>query len=111
MGLASRNKGKSGEREARDQVKEVWNCPDCFRSAQACGSYSADLLGGPPGLHLEVKRYKRIVAADFMTQASEDAKDDEVPVVLMREDSGKWLVMVRMEDTPKFAERIRMALG
>lgn len=111
MGLKSRNKGKTGEREARDQVRTHWNAPDCVRSAQVSGKFAGDLLGGPEGLHLEVKRYKRITATDFMDQAIEDAGDGEIPVVLLREDHGQWLALVRMEDTPAFAERIRMALG
>lgn len=108
MGLKSRDKGKRGEREARDQVRTLWNAPGCVRTAQVSGKYSGDLMGGPEGLHLEVKRYKRIVASDFMKQAIEDAAPGEIPVVLSREDGGDWLVTVRMKDSLEFAERIRV---
>lgn len=103
MGLKSRDKGKVGEREARDQVRQHWDCPNCVRSAQVSGKFTGDLMGGPAGLHLEVKRYKRITTTDFMKQAIADAGEGEIPVVLMREDYGTWLALVRMEDTRAFA--------
>jgi len=106
MGKASRDKGKRGELEARDQVRRIWKCPGCIRSAQVSGQFASDLMGGPDGLHLEVKRYRRVVAADFMQQAKEDAKASEIPTVLLRENEGEWLVMVRMEDTVEWARRI-----
>lgn len=111
MAKISRDKGKRGEREARDQVRNLWNAPDCVRTAQVSGKYAGDLMGGPAGIHIEVKRYKRIASTDFMKQAVEDAAPGEVPVVLMREDGGDWLVTFRMADTEDFVERIRLALG
>lgn len=102
MGKASRDKGKVGEREARDQVRTHWNAPDCIRTAQVSGKFSGDLMGGPEGLHLEVKRYKRIVSTDFMKQAEEDASPGEIPVVLSREDRGDWLVTIKMKDSVEF---------
>jgi hypothetical protein len=110
MGKASRDKGKRGEREARDQVKEHWNSPECVRTAQVSGKFSGDLMGGPKGLHLEVKRYRRIVSADFMKQAADDAQEGEVPVVLSREDGGDWLVTFRIQDTDELLRRLRATI-
>lgn len=111
MGKASRDKGKVGEREARDKVRALWNSPDCQRSAQVSGLFVSDVSGGPEGLHLEVKRYKKIAACRFMEQAIEDSgghgsAEGSVPTVLMREDFGDWHVMVRMEDAEDFARRL-----
>lgn len=109
MGVNSHAKGARGEREARDQVRLHWNCPDCIRAAQACGAYGADLLEGPPKMHLEVKLHKRIVALDHLAQADRDRRADEIPVVLMRETSGKekrWAVMLFIDDTDKFMESL-----
>lgn len=110
MGKASREKGKRGEREARDLVREQWGCARCVRSAQVSGTFAADLLGGPEGLHLEVKRYRRIVAVDFLKQAQDDAKEDEIPVVIMREDGGDWTLMLPFDELMNVARRVQNAL-
>ena len=102
MGKKSRTKGKVGEREARDEVRRLWKAPRCIRAAQANGAFSADLLHALPETHVEVKRYKRIVALDFLEQALEDAEPGELPVVIMREDRGSWVCMMRLEDSPRF---------
>jgi hypothetical protein len=106
--LNSRQKGKRGELEARNYVREHWHSPQCIRSAQAGGAFAADLLNAGEGLHVEVKRRQRIAATHFMKQAEQDCGDMEVPVVLMREDNyPTWMVMFRIEDTDKFLEIIR----
>lgn len=109
MGKASRDKGKRGEREARDFVRDAWLCPQCQRSAQVSGLFNSDLMYGPPGLHLEVKRYARIVALDFLKQAEEDSalQDGGIPIVLMREDGGDWAVLLRAEKAVDFARTLR----
>lgn len=110
--MSSRAKGKRGELEARDQVRVHWHCPQCTRAAQVSGKFSADLLGGPPGLHLEVKRHKRIAALGFMEQAERDAGKDECPVVLMREDHrAEWFVLFCIEDTERFVAAYLAARG
>lgn len=106
MGKMSRDKGKRGELEARDCVRRFWNSPECIRTAQVSGQFSSDLSYGPPHMHLEVKRYKSIAASKFMQQAQEDAPVYQIPVVMMREDNGEWLVMVRMEDSVEFAREL-----
>jgi hypothetical protein len=100
----SRQKGKRGELEARDAVRQHWAAPECIRAAQVCGKFGADLLNALPHGHVEVKRYKAIKAFDFYEQAKRDAKSDQLPVVIMREDNAKeWLVMFSIEDSLKFA--------
>lgn len=105
--MNSRQKGKRGELEARNYVREWWHSPNCIRSAQAGGAFAADLLHAGEGLHVEVKRRQRIAATHFMKQAEEDCGEREVPVVLMREDNyPTWIVAFRIEDTDKFIEII-----
>lgn len=106
MGKASRDKGKRGELEARDMVREHWLSPKCVRSAQVSGQFAGDLMYGPPGLHLEVKRYKRIVSSDFMAQAQEDQQPGEVPVVISRQDGRGWDVTFPMELTRPFLRHL-----
>ena len=110
MGKASRDKGKRGEREARDQIRKLWNAPDCIRAAQSCGAWSADVLAALPDSHVEVKRYAKIAACRFLEQAIADAKDD-LPILLMREDKGEWMVLLRMSDTPRFATSLSRQLN
>ena len=100
----SRSKGKRGELEARDQVRLHWAGRDCVRSAQVSGKFSSDLSNALPGAHLEVKRYHSIAATRWYEQAVRDRKPGEFPIVLMREDGAtKWLVMLAIEDSPRFA--------
>lgn len=88
-------------------MREHWFCPDCIRSAQAGGAYAADLLHAGTGLHVEVKRRKKIAATHFMEQAERDKREEDIPVVLMREDGySTWLVVLRIEDTQKFLDVI-----
>lgn len=108
--MNSRAKGKRGELEARDFVRRYWWSPRCVRAAQVSGKFSADLLGGPPGLHIEVKRRKRIAALDFMQQSAQEAKEGEVPVVLMRADGfPTWVCMFPIQCTEDFIEALRRA--
>lgn len=77
------------------------------------GKFSADLLGGPPGLHIEVKRRKRLAVTEFWDQAWGDAAEyDQVPVVIMREDNHPaWLVMFDLRNTEEFVEAYLAAKG
>ena len=107
MGKKSRDKGKRGERAARDQCRKYWNSGDkCIRAAQANGKFSCDLLGALPESHVEVKFYQRIVATDFMEQAKEDAEEGQIPIVIMKQNGGEWMCMIRMQDSVAFAKRL-----
>lgn len=102
----SRAKGARGERSARDAVRLYWGAEACVRTAQVSGKFSSDLTGALEGAHLEVKCLAGIHALRFLDQARRDAKEGEIPVVLMKEDRGPWVVMVEIERSPEFAERL-----
>jgi hypothetical protein len=111
--MNSRDKGKRGEREARDMVRKYWFAPNCIRAAQSNGKHSADLLEAGPHFHIEVKRIASIGALKFWNQAERDRKSGEIPVVLMRQNGSLtgqdrhttgWVVMFAIEDTDKFVE-------
>lgn len=107
MPINSRQKGKRGELEARDEVRRLWGCLGCIRSAQAGGAFAADLLHGPPLTHLEVKLHKKIAALKHLRQAERDKSEEEIPIVLMRESGDKrWVVMLYMEDAERFVESL-----
>lgn len=103
MGRAERERGKRGEREARD----VWNRlfgTDVRRSQQFCGaSDESDDLVGQPGVSLEVKRRNRLNVAEAVEKASDDAAPGRIPVVLHRADHKPWLVTLRLDDLPQLA--------
>lgn len=104
--MNSRRKGKVGERAARDVVRQWLFAPDCIRAAQSNGKHSADLLNVGEGVHAEVKFVAKLGCAKFMLQASRDAKATEFPIVLMRENAGKWLLMLKPEDSLRFARMV-----
>lgn len=109
MGRKSRSKGKRGELDARDQIREHWAAPDCRRSQQYCGSESsADLLNALPGGHVEVKRIKAIAAMRYLEQADRDRAAGDFPIVVMREDRGGWVVMFKIEDSKRFSDALRI---
>lgn len=54
----------------------------------------------PPGTHSVWK---------FMDQAVRDAKESDIPVVLMREDRGVPVIMCRVADLPALVERVRLS--
>ena len=110
-GKKSRDKGKRGEREARDQCRKYWNAEQCIRSAQASGSHDADLLDALPLSHVEVKRHARIVSADFMKQAESSSRELEMPVVLSKEDKHEWLCTFRMRDSVRFVQSVVDQIG
>ena len=102
----SRSKGKRGELEARNAVREHWSAPGCIRSAQSAGAFCADLLHAGHLVHVEVKNVARLGTEKFLLQAERDSKDDELPVVVMRQVRGEWCVMFRLSDSVKFADMI-----
>jgi hypothetical protein len=107
----SRNKGKVGEREARDAIREHLGLADAKRSAQVSGKEASDVLTEAP-IHWEVKRRKKIAALSFLEQAERDAEasttaEDKVPAVVMREDgSTEWVLMLRLADFRRLSNAV-----
>ncbi len=109
MGRSSREKGKRGEREFAKALRSLGL--DARRTQQYAGTEgTSDVSSSIPGVHWEVKRYARIGAVRFMDQAERDAKPGDVPLLAMREDGGRWLVVVPLDDLPRFAEQVVASL-
>lgn len=100
MSKAQRDKGKRGEREVVAIMKD-WGFPEARRARQSDGAVDPDVAGCEP-LWLEVKRRKSIASCRFMDQSVSDAKEGTLPIVVMREDNGEWIVCVRVADCPAF---------
>lgn len=101
--INSRAKGKSGERELINTLKELLPeyASDLERNLEQTRNGGHDILG-LPGWAIEVKRYSRVTQADlagFWDQACEQArKDGGRPALVYREDRQDWRVLVRASD-------------
>ncbi len=90
MSASQRNKGAVGEREALALVRAAgW--PNAQRNYDQAARGGSDLVNGPQGVSLEVKRRaKRVDVPAAMRQAEEAAGPQDIPVVLHRVDREPW---------------------
>lgn len=91
MGMKSRNKGKTGEREIAAIVRDVTGW-DVKRKVRQLDGESD--LEGIPGWSVEVKRHKtatRGEIAEWWGQTQSQASmSDEFPVLFYRKDRDEW---------------------
>lgn len=109
MGLGSRTKGARGELEAAEALSRIGL--DCARTAQRTGKTGLpDLDCEGLDLHIEVKRTERLNPYAFMDQAvSDSTRTRRCPLVVMRSSHKPWLILLRLDDVPRFAEEVRRA--
>lgn len=105
MSRSQRDKGKRNERFAAKEVTRVLGIEAC-RTAQNTGMNGLADIDMGPGFHPEVKVRKSIAACRYYDQALRDMKPENIPFVLMREDGGKWMMMLQLEDFPNLAKAI-----
>lgn len=98
MGKASRNKGKTGERELAKKLTELFG-HICRRGQQFCGLEGKDVVG-LPGVHVECKRTERLSLYPAIEQAKSDAGSGEVPVVFHRQNGKEWLAIIPADSLP-----------
>ena len=109
MGRASREKGKRGEREFVHALRALGI--DARRTQQFSGKAGdADVDSELEGIHWEVKRRTSIAANRFLEQAEEDRKENQSPVVAMREDRGPWMILLKLDDLETLARTLVDAL-
>ena len=102
MGLFSRNKGKTGERELAHELSRVFGVT-ARRGVQFQGTPgSPDVVVDIPDLHIECKRAERFRLYDALEQAVADAAD-KLPIVLHRQNKKPWVAVVRLDDLPRLA--------
>jgi len=97
MSAASRNKGKLGERQFRDLLREHGFTAE--RGAQHRGGPSSPDVVCPdlPGIHFEIKRVECIQLRPAIEQAAHDA-GAKLPVVCWRKNRTGWLCVLRAPD-------------
>lgn len=102
----SRAKGKRGELEWRDKLREHgWT--DARRGQQYCGGAdSPDVVGGPAGTHAEVKVREQHAPWEHMEQAVAEAPAGAVPYVAMKRNRKDWLVVLRADDFLRMAREL-----
>lgn len=106
--LNSRAKGKRIELDATHALRVLGVRAERTAQHQGKGS-SGDILIYGSTVHCEVKGHAAIAACRFMDQAIADARPGSVPLVLMRENRGEWMAMLRLADAPRFAMELRHA--
>lgn len=100
MARKSREKGKRGENEAAQFLREH-GFTDSRRGQQYRGGPDSPDVFGVPGLHIEVKRTETLRLYDALEQSERDASGIEYPVVMHRRNRCKWVFILDAED---FAE-------
>jgi len=102
----SRRKGARLEREAAHALNRQFG-RIAARAARNGVDGAADLQ--VEGVSVEVKGRRKIGALRFMDQARSQARGQEVPAVLLREDGGEWHVLVRLTELEALVARLLAA--
>lgn len=109
MGKMSKEKGKRGEREVANILKE--HGYDAHRGQQFHGGGDSPDVVGLPGFHIEVKYTQRFMPYDALEQAENDSKDTgNTPIVVYRKAAEKgfkkpeWLAVLKFEDFLRILE-------
>lgn len=101
IGKSSRNKGKRGEREIANLLKEA-GFKNAHRSAQCKGNTGqAPDVEGLPGIHIEVKRVERLNLKKAYEQAVNDSKENgnnDIPAVFHRGSFEPWMVTLSLSN-------------
>lgn len=97
MSVNSREKGARFERDVANILKDR-GFP-ARRGQQFSGLQGdADVVGGPPGYHLECKAVERLDLYGAYEQSCRDAREGEVPVVVHKKNRKPILITMSFDD-------------
>jgi Holliday junction resolvase len=96
MGAKSRNKGKVGEREVAELLRQ--HGIPARRGVQFQGGADSPDVVGLAGFHLEVKRTEAFRLYAAMEQAKSDRKPGDIPAVFHRANQRPWVVVLDAAD-------------
>ena len=99
--MNSRQKGARGEREAAKEWARIMGGHARRGQQFSGGKESPDIVIAHRKIHVEVKRVEAGNPYQWIDQAVRDAAD-KVPVVMHRRNNRDWLLIVRLNDVPKF---------
>tara|TARA_Y100000356_G_C11074002_1_gene190465 strand:+ start:80 stop:490 length:411 start_codon:yes stop_codon:yes gene_type:complete len=103
--LNSRAKGASGERQAAKAWSKTFNVSARRGCQFSGGPESPDIVTDHKEIHVEVKRTEKGNPYNWIAQAVVDARG-KIPCVLHRRNNEEWILILRLEDAPRFAETI-----
>lgn len=104
MSVHSRNKGKRGELEVAELLRQ--HGFEARRGQQfAGGTDSPDVVHSLPNFHIEVKRTETLSIYEAMMQAERDRKSTDRPIVFHRRSGKRWLVIMEAGDFLDYAKR------
>lgn len=107
MSKLSREKGKVGERELRDKLRELFpKLAEDIRRGQQYSGIEGDDVVGVPGIHIECKRTETLRLWPSLEQSNEDADCQEVPIVCHRPNRQPWVVICYLDDLPKLVNTL-----
>ena len=96
MGAFSQKKGRKGEIEFRDLLRE--NGISAYRNDQrGQGGQDNPDIGGLAGCHIEVKRREHLSLNAALDQATADS-GGALPVVAHRVNRRPWVISMRLDD-------------
>lgn len=91
-----RSKGNRGEAEIVDILKGYgW---PAYRNFMSGGYGGSDIVGGPPGTALEVKRCEAVRIWEWLEQAQLAAKPTDTPIVIFRRNRSRWYACLPLDD-------------
>lgn len=97
-GLKSREKGKRGERAARDWWRVNLGIQDVARGQQFKGGGNSPDITGTLRFHTEVKVGKQTPSVyDAVCQCENECPANKFPLVQLRKDRGQWLFILPEE--------------
>lgn len=96
MSINSKRKGKTGELEISHILQE--HGYNARRSQQFCGANGDADVVGLPGVHIEVKRTETLSLYSALEQATQDAREGEIPVVFHRRNHKRWVAIMELEN-------------
>jgi hypothetical protein len=104
--MNSRAKGKRGELYYVHWLRDNFGL-EARRGQQYCGANGdADVVGGFPNTHAEVKFVESLNITRAMGQAVSDASGDAIPYVVHKKNHGDLLITVRANDLKEFSKSV-----
>lgn len=98
MSVNSRRKGADAENEVC-QILRAAGWPQTRRSSDGnAQAERGDIVRGPAGFHLEVKRREQILIVQWSHQAEREAHETDRPAVIWRKSREPWRVSMLLDD-------------
>lgn len=105
--MNSRDKGKRGELELANYLKER-GYATARRGVQYSGGPGSPDVSGLHGVHIEHKRLSAFAGYKFLDQSKRDSASDELSIVTIRADRREFIVLLTLDDFMELYERSLM---